>query len=68
MLKNILNFEGVQKLSKNEQKSINGGIGGCKNPVPSTNGTCPAGYWYAGVFGEPVDGPENCQPITNPCR
>ena len=27
MLKNILNFEGAQKLTKNEQKSINGGNG-----------------------------------------
>jgi hypothetical protein len=26
MLKNILKFEGAQKLTKNEQKSINGGI------------------------------------------
>lgn len=26
MLKNILNLEGAQKLTKNEQKSINGGI------------------------------------------
>ena len=26
MLKNILKLEGAQKLSKNEQKSINGGI------------------------------------------
>ena len=25
MLKNILNLEGVQKLSKNEQKNVNGG-------------------------------------------
>jgi hypothetical protein len=27
MLKNILNLEGAKKLSSNEQKSINGGIG-----------------------------------------
>ncbi|WP_268848079.1 hypothetical protein [Flavobacterium aestivum] len=26
MLKNILNLEGAQKLSKKEQKSLNGGI------------------------------------------
>jgi len=26
MLKNILNLDGVQQLSSNEQKSINGGI------------------------------------------
>jgi hypothetical protein len=26
MLKNILKLEGAQKLSKNEQKSINGGL------------------------------------------
>ena len=33
MLKNILNLDGAQQLSKNEQKEINGGI-----PVPS--GSC----------------------------
>ncbi|MFV8347629.1 hypothetical protein [Flavobacterium sp. ZB4P13] len=27
MLKNILNLEGAQKLTKNEQKEINGGTG-----------------------------------------
>ena len=68
MLKSILKLDGAQKLSKIEQKSINGGIWGCKKPVPSVNGVCPTGYWYAGVFGQPIDGPENCQPITNPCR
>lgn len=31
MLKNILNLEGAQQLSKNEQKEINGGIPvGCR--------------------------------------
>jgi hypothetical protein len=29
MLKNILKLEGAQKLSKNEQKSINGGVSYC---------------------------------------
>jgi hypothetical protein len=31
MLKNILNLNGAQKLSKNEQKEINGGI--CRGQV-----------------------------------
>ena len=30
MLKNILKLDGAQQLSKNEQKSISGGIGGGK--------------------------------------
>jgi hypothetical protein len=29
MLKNILKLEGAQKLTKNEQKSISGGLAGC---------------------------------------
>ena len=40
MLKNILKLDGAQKLSKNEQKSINGGVVKaytCKDLV------CPAG-------------------------
>ncbi|WP_189337072.1 hypothetical protein [Flavobacterium laiguense] len=32
MLKNILNLEGAQKLTKNEQKSINGGRPYCSSP------------------------------------
>ena len=32
MLKNILNLEGAQKLSNNEQKSINGGRKQCVGP------------------------------------
>ncbi|MES2812951.1 MAG: hypothetical protein V4670_10820 [Bacteroidota bacterium] len=48
MLKNILNLEGAQKLSNNEQKSINGGITqACANAwstmfcVPKTTTKCP---------------------------
>jgi hypothetical protein len=37
MLKNILKLEGTQKLTKNEQKGINGGW------VPPTGGSCPNG-------------------------
>jgi hypothetical protein len=33
MLKNILKLEGAQKLTKNEQKSINGGLKDCINPA-----------------------------------
>lgn len=35
MLKNILNLEGAQKLSKEEQKSILGGKKFCTNPLVS---------------------------------
>ena len=38
MLKNILNLEGAQKLTKNEQKSINGGVV-CNNDACIIN-TC----------------------------
>jgi hypothetical protein len=38
MLKNILNIEGAQKLTKNEQKSINGGRMAC-----DTTHLCPTG-------------------------
>jgi hypothetical protein len=46
MLKNILKLEGAQKLSKNEQKSINGGWipveGECNSfyIVPANQATC----------------------------
>jgi hypothetical protein len=36
MLKNILKLEGAQKLSKNEQKSINGGLKDCIDPMTNT--------------------------------
>ncbi|MEA9413925.1 hypothetical protein [Flavobacterium sp. PL02] len=32
MLKNISNLEGAQKLTKNEQKSIKGGLRDCIDP------------------------------------
>jgi hypothetical protein len=38
MLKNILSLEGAQKLTKNEQKSINGGRLAC-----DATHSCPAG-------------------------
>jgi hypothetical protein len=46
MLKNILNLDGAQQLSNNEQKSINGGITiACNNAIQG--GSC---YWKtAGV-------------------
>ena len=40
MTKSILNLEGVQVLSRNEQKNVNGG----KLPGGSGGGTC-AAYW-----------------------
>ncbi|SHI34326.1 hypothetical protein [Flavobacterium terrae] len=33
MLKNILNLEGAQALSKNEQKSVKGGLKDCIDPM-----------------------------------
>jgi hypothetical protein len=59
MLKNILKLEGAQKLSKNEQKSINGGAGtpqsfGCHtyfyNYCITTEGACtnPKTVYYCG--------------------
>jgi hypothetical protein len=40
MLKNILNFEGVSLLNKEEQKSVNGGVasGTCAALVTAPNG------------------------------
>jgi hypothetical protein len=32
MLKNILNLEGAQKLTRNEQKAIKGGLKDCIDP------------------------------------
>jgi len=50
MLKNILKLDGAQQLTKNEQKSINGGLPtGCDKPgciyipYPEPAGVCPAG-------------------------
>ncbi|WP_310555798.1 hypothetical protein [Flavobacterium sp.] len=43
MLKNILKLNGAQQLSKNEQKSINGGLRAC-----GPGGTCGAGFCCSG--------------------
>jgi hypothetical protein len=40
MLKNILKLDGAQKLTKNEQKSIKGGLA-----CGDGNGTCPKGSY-----------------------
>jgi hypothetical protein len=40
MLKNILDLEGAQKLTKNEQKEVNGGIGGGYTYCPITKDEC----------------------------
>ena len=48
MLKNILNLEGAQKLTRNEQKSINGGV------ACSTDASCgipPEGTVYRCIKG-----------------
>jgi len=44
MLKNILNLSGAQQLSKNEQKSINGGHN-CMTPRPHPSCICSNGKW-----------------------
>lgn len=36
MLKNILNLEGAQEITKNEQKSIKGGLRDCIDPATNT--------------------------------
>jgi hypothetical protein len=46
MLKNILNLEGAQKLTKNEQKSINGGAPVyCQRSQCDTNQACSSGAY-----------------------
>ena len=54
MLKNILNLNGAQEISKNEQKSINGGItrqcvdaiaNGCVVGVTPANCTAQGGFY-----------------------
>lgn len=56
MLKNILNLEGAQQLSKNEQKSINGGLINCAHD----HNICPTGQCCksigntCGTIGGPV--------------
>jgi hypothetical protein len=46
MLKNILNLDGAQELTRNEQKSINGGRRKCGWPNACPNGVpcCDDGY------------------------
>ena len=47
MKKSILNLKGAQELSKNEQKSVNGGISKlCSRTSPDLfgNPSCPQGY------------------------
>ncbi|WP_298118888.1 hypothetical protein [Flavobacterium sp.] len=46
MKKSILNLEGTQALSKNEQKSINGGGASCVNFLGEPK--CPPGYCCKG--------------------
>jgi hypothetical protein len=48
MLKNILNLDGAQQLSKSEQKTINGGKIACWG---TTNTSCPSGYCCSGEPG-----------------
>jgi hypothetical protein len=47
MLKNILNLEGAQKLTKNEQKSIKG----ANAPGGAAWGRCPKGYQQCEAWG-----------------
>ncbi|MDY8138296.1 hypothetical protein [Aquimarina sp. 2201CG5-10] len=53
-MKNLLNLNGAQKLSKNEQQSINGGVAGC-TPCPEDvagRASCIAdgGLWIEGCM------------------
>ena len=46
MLKNILKLEGAQKLTKNEQKSINGGaVAYCQRSQCDTDAACSGGAY-----------------------
>ncbi|MDY8134135.1 hypothetical protein [Aquimarina sp. 2201CG5-10] len=58
MLQNILKFEGVQKLDKNEQKSVQGGL----IPVGLGEFRCPGTRLC--VIGHDVGG----DPICGPCH
>lgn len=62
MLKNILNLDGAQQLSQNEQKEINGGRklfkGTCDNPVGGSVLVCPQGT----VCVDTLEGPD-CLPV-----
>jgi hypothetical protein len=64
MLKNILNLEGAQKLSQNEQKAINGGIGqNCKIFAPDIDDPfyCGPGYTFVSVM--PTRGNYCCKTV-----
>ncbi|MFC4817661.1 MULTISPECIES: hypothetical protein [unclassified Flavobacterium] len=57
MLKNILNLEGTKKLTANEQKSLNGGVGNpsnCYHAAVNEAGVvvCQPGYSFRVVFGK----------------
>jgi hypothetical protein len=66
MLKNILKLDGAQKLSNNEQKSINGGIGKCNPIIPSNGLVCPVGYLQEDLGGGVLG--DFCYPTRNPCK
>ncbi len=56
MLENILNINGVDKLNKNYQKTINGGtLSGCPTVFPTG---CFAGApFYCNIYNLPICGP-----------
>lgn len=51
MLKNILNFEGAQQLTNNEQKSINGGLIYACNVDSDCKRIPPVGTRYVCIHG-----------------
>lgn len=55
MLKNILNLEGAQQLTKTEQKKIAGGN------APGEGGNCPTGYRQCQPWGA-------CLKLSIPCN
>jgi len=64
MLKNILNLEGAQKLSKNEQKSVSGG--GAGGTIGCSGQTqcevdCPEGGYCGPVWSNTTGGSWSCE-------
>lgn len=55
MLKNILNLDGAQKLTKNEQKNISGGM-------VAPDSACPSGTFSCNCMGK-----ISCESSVNSC-
>ena len=68
MLRNFLNFNGVEKLSKTAQKSISGGDPDCNHapPVPAGYGRCQVGSTPYGPCYIVIPCDETCPNGTEP--